>query len=211
MNSFGAKISATLTLAEKRDLEIPCELYSTIKLLDLIEKMNALDKISSEEYGEKRDKMMAKIEKLENQMRIRNKNYTLNAFVDEYGLKDCTWALQRLRDGKSELPDRKGGNYMIIAQLTSKFVELGDTLTFNEAEPLVKIFLPLIDEMIQLLINFKRTLARDMTLHERYVAIKDKIGNRGLNDRLSSEEYKELIDVNIYAQRQFHLYLSSMK
>ena len=210
MNTFGTKISATLTLAEKRDLEIPCELYSTIKILDLIEKMNALDKIPSDDYGDKRDKMMSKIEKLENQMRIRNKNYTMNAFVDEYGLKECTWALQRLRDGKSELPQR-GGNYMIIAQLTSKFVELGDTLTFNEADPYVKIFLPLIDEMIQLLVNFKKTIAKDMTLHERYQGLKDKIGNRGLNDRLSTEEYKELIDINIYAQRQFHLYLSTMR
>eukprot|EP00331_Platyophrya_macrostoma_P028215 CAMPEP_0176436068 /NCGR_PEP_ID=MMETSP0127-20121128/17720_1 /TAXON_ID=938130 /ORGANISM="Platyophrya macrostoma, Strain WH" /LENGTH=210 /DNA_ID=CAMNT_0017819261 /DNA_START=66 /DNA_END=698 /DNA_ORIENTATION=- len=210
MNSYGSKISATLTLAEKRDLEIPCELYSSVKILDLIEKMNALDKITSDEYGDKRDKMMSKIEKLENQMRIRNKNYTLNAFVDEYGLKDCTWALQRLRDGKSELPQR-GGNYMIIAQLTSKFVELADTLTFNEADPAVKIFLPLLDEMIQLLTNFKRTIAKDMTLHERYAGIKDKIANRGLNDKLSEQEYKELIDINIYAQRQFHLYLSTMK
>ena len=212
MSTYTGKVASSLSLSDKKELEIPCELYTTIKLLDLVEKVYIFEKISEDDYYQKTDKATNKIKMLEKQLKMKNPNFTVNGFIDEYGLKDCSWAIQKLAGGTSKVEKSSaGGSYLLIAQLTGKFVEMNDNLAVNEDEPYVKTFLPLIEEMVQLLLNFKKVVAKDMNLHERYQALLEKISHKGLSEKLTPEEYKELVDINEYANRQFQLYLQKMR
>ena len=62
----------------KNKLEMPREMYTTIKLLEVIEKMNILGKLDGEKYRDNVKKSLEKYDKLKKIM----KNFDLDRFVE---------------------------------------------------------------------------------------------------------------------------------
>jgi len=198
-----------LSGAERKELEVPRELYVNIKMLEVLEKAFTFEKVSEPEYQLRTDNILKKMEKLTQILRQKNPSLTIETFIQEYGLSDCTWAIQRIKKGKGQ--EATGQNlHGLVATITSRFIKLPDYLLMNSDSAQVKDVLPMLQEMKQLLDMLKPHFSKPghpFNLGDRFGPVIVKMSAMGLNDILSLELVDEIQGLNDFAKNSFEVYL----
>lgn len=197
-----------LSGAERRELEVPRELFVNIKMLDVLEKAFTFGKADDIEHNTKSENILNKIEKLVQILKQKNPKSTVDSFIQEYGLSDCTWAIQRLK--KANEPVQGQSVHALVASITSGFIKLPDYFYVHGNDAKVKDVLPMLQEMKQLLDMLKPHFSRPghpFNLSDRYGPLIVKLSAMGLNDNISEELAGEIQDVNEFTKNTFQIYL----
>lgn len=197
-----------LSGTERRELEIPRELYVNIKMLEVLEKAFTFEKVSETEHYSRTENIMKKMERLIQILQQKNPSLTIELFIQEYGLNDCTWVLQRLKKSQN----KEGGQNVagLVASVTSGFIRLPDYFYIHGDSAQVKDVLPMLQEMKQLLEMLKPHFSKPgqpFNLSDRYTPLITKVSGMGLTDVLNKEFVDEIQDVNEFAKNTFQIYL----
>jgi VPS28 protein. len=200
-----------LNVQEKKEIEIPRELYVNIKMLEVIEKVYTFEKMTEDDYLNKVDNILKKIEKLKGILQQKNPNFTIDMFIQEYGLSECTFAIQRIKKGKAQ--DHNTGESVgyLIAGVTARFIKIADHMVLNEDTATVNEVLPMLEEMRQLLNKLKpnfHSQSNPFNLADNYTPVIVKLSQKQLSDVLSKDLVKEILDVNEFVKKRFELFLS---
>ena len=197
-----------LTGSERRDLELPRELFVNIRMLDVIEKAFSFEKIAETEYYSRTENILNKIDRFIQIVQQKNPNITLDIFIQEYGLNDCTWAIQRIKKNKSK-DDHGQSVHALVANVTSGFIRIGDCFFMNPNAQ-VKDVLPMIQEQKQLLDRLKPHFSKPgnpFNLSDHFTPIIQKLSAMDLRDNLTPQHIEEIETVNSYAKDSFGLLL----
>jgi len=197
-----------LSGAERRELEVPREIFVSIKMLDVLEKAFTFGKATDIEHHQRTENILNKVEKLIQILKQKNPKITVESFIQEYGLSDCTWAIQRINKVKE--PSTGQSVHALVASVTSGFIKLPDYFFIHGEDAQVKDVLPMLQEMKQLLDNLKAHFSKPgqpFNLSERYGPLIVKLSSMGLNDTISSGLATEIQDVNEFTKNTFQIYL----
>mmetsp|Transcript_34932 Transcript_34932/g.31470 ORF Transcript_34932/g.31470 Transcript_34932/m.31470 type:complete len:207 (+) Transcript_34932:250-870(+) len=202
-----------LTPQERKEIEVPREIYVNIKMLEVIEKTYTFEKISENDYQSRLDTILKRIDKLKMILQSKNPNFTLDMFIQEYGLQDCTWAIQRIKKGKPQENSNSNSNMgLLIAGITSSFIRISDHLVINEDSSTVRQVLPMIEEMKQLMDKIKPHFNKPtnpFNLGDIYQPTINKLNQLDLGSILSKELVNDILDTNEFVKKKFENYLSS--
>jgi hypothetical protein len=209
-SAFTSDYNRMLNSNEKRELEMPRELYVNIKLLDVIEKFYTLEKMSETEYSERSEVVLKKIAKIQDVLKGKNPNFNFDAFVRDYGLTNCDWAIQKIKKGKEpdNLNEKVG---LLIAGVTSRFIHISDYFVLNEA-PTVREVLPMLEELKNMLDKLKPSFhssKNPFNLGESYSAWIQKLNSADLSAKLDKDDVEDISKVNEFVQKRFEIFLSS--
>lgn len=197
-----------LSGAERKELEVPRELFVNIKMLDLLEKAFTFGKTDEVEHHNRTEGILSKIERLTQILKLKNPRGNIDTFIEEYGLKECTWAIERIHKVKE--PTQGQSVHALVASVTSGFIRLPDYLYMHEDDAQVKSVLPMLQEMKQLLDQLKPHFGKPgqpFNLSDRYVPLIQKLSGMELNDILSKKLAEEIQDVNEFTKNTFQIYL----
>ena len=197
-----------LSGTERRELEVPRELFVNIKMLDVLEKAFTFGKTSDTEHHTRTESILNKIEKMVQILKQKNSKLTVESFIQEYGLSDCTWAIQRINKVKE--PSTGQSVHALVASITSGFIRLPDYFFIHGDDAQVKNVLPMLQEMKQLLDMLKPHFSKPgqpFNLSDRYGPLIVKLSAMGLNDTISPELAGEIQDVNEFTKNTFQIYL----
>ena len=181
-----------LTIEEEEKIQNPANIYSLIRTLQFIEWAYNFSHIDRESYTKEANIIL---EQYENAKNAYPDYEGLESFVKHYKLEDCTYAINRIREGRVKV----GASSSVIAiqKMTQFFNDLNlilDTETLSVSD-IVPMYLELCNSLEDLknLINLQN---EDISkIRQCYLNLKN---NRKAADILSDEEKKQMkIDLGI--------------
>ena len=181
-----------LTIEEEEKIQNPANIYSLIRTLQFIEWAYNFSHIDSESYTKETNIIL---EQYENAKNAYPEYEGLDSFVKHYKLEDCTYAINRIKEGR--VKDRASASVIAIQKMTQYFNDLNlilDTETLSVAD-IVQMYLELCNSLEDLknLINLQN---EDISkIRQCYLNLKN---NRKAADILTDEEKKQMkIDLGV--------------
>ena len=181
-----------LTIEEEEKIQNPANIYSLIRTLQFIEWAYNFSHIDRESYTKETNIIL---EQYENAKNAYPEYEGLDNFVKHYKLEDCTYAINRIKEGR--VKDKATGTVIAIQKMTQYFNDLNiylDTETVNVAD-IIQMYLELCNSLEDLknLINLQN---EDISkIRQCYLNLKN---NRKASDILTDEEKKQMkIDLGI--------------
>ena len=181
-----------LTIEEEEKIQNPANIYSLIRTLQFIEWAYNFSHIDRESYTKETNIIL---EQYENAKNAYPEYEGLDDFVKHYKLEDCTYAINRIKEGR--VKDRASASVIAIQKMTQYFNDLNlilDTETLSVSD-IVQMYLELCNSLEDLknLINLQN---EDISkIRQCYLNLKN---NRKASDILTDEEKKQMkIDLGI--------------
>ena len=181
-----------LTIEEEEKIQNPANIYSLIRTLQFIEWAYNFSHIDRESYTKETNIIL---EQYENAKNAYPEYEGLDNFVKHYKLEDCTYAINRIKEGR--VKDRASASVIAIQKMTQYFNDLNlilDTETLSVAD-IVQMYLELCNSLEDLknLINLQN---EDVSkIRQCYLNLKN---NRKAADILTDEEKKQMkIDLGV--------------
>ena len=181
-----------LTIEEEEKIQNPANIYSLIRTLQFIEWAYNFSHIDRESYTKETNIIL---EQYENAKNAYPEYEGLDNFVKHYKLEDCTYAINRIKEGR--VKDRASASVIAIQKMTQYFNDLNlilDTETLSVSD-IVQMYLELCNclEDLKNLINLQN---EDISkIRQCYLNLKN---NRKASDILTDEEKKQMkIDLGI--------------
>ena len=181
-----------LTIEEEEKIQNPANIYSLIRTLQFIEWAYNFSHIDRESYTKETNIIL---EQYENAKNAYPEYEGLDNFVKHYKLEDCTYAINRIKEGR--VKDRASASVIAIQKMTQYFNDLNlilDTETLSVAD-IVQMYLELCNSLEDLknLINLQN---EDISkIRQCYLNLKN---NRKAADILTNEEKKQMkIDLGV--------------
>ena len=181
-----------LTIEEEEKIQNPANIYSLIRTLQFIEWAYNFSHIDRESYTKETNIIL---EQYENAKNAYPEYEGLDNFVKHYKLEDCTYAINRIKEGR--VKDRTSASVIAIQKMTQYFNDLNlilDTETLSVSD-IVQMYLELCNSLEDLknLINLQN---EDISkIRQCYLNLKN---NRKAADILTDEEKKQMkIDLGI--------------
>ena len=181
-----------LTIEEEEKIQNPANIYSLIRTLQFIEWAYNFSHIDRESYTKETNIIL---EQYENAKNAYPEYEGLDNFVKHYKLEDCTYAINRIKEGR--VKDRASASVIAIQKMTQYFNDLNiylDTETLSVAD-IVQMYLELCNSLEDLknLINLQN---EDISkIKQCYLNLKN---NRKAADILTDEEKKQMkIDLGV--------------
>ena len=181
-----------LTIEEEEKIQNPANIYSLIRTLQFIEWAYNFSHIDRERYTNETNIIL---EQYENAKNAYPEYEGLDNFVKHYKLEDCTYAINRIKEGR--VKDRASASVIAIQKMTQYFNDLNlilDTETLSVSD-IVQMYLELCNSLEDLknLINLQN---EDISkIRQCYLNLKN---NRKAADILTDEEKKQMkIDLGV--------------
>ena len=181
-----------LTIEEEEKIQNPANIYSLIRTLQFIEWAYNFSHIDRESYTKETNIIL---EQYENAKNAYPEYEGLDSFVKHYKLEDCTYAINRIKEGR--VKDRASNSVIAIQKMTQYFNDLNlilDTETLSVSD-IVQMYLELCNSLEDLknLINLQN---EDISkIRQCYLNLKN---NRKVADILTDEEKKQMkIDLGV--------------
>ena len=181
-----------LTIEEEEKIQNPANIYSLIRTLQFIEWAYNFSHIDRESYTKETNIIL---EQYKNATNAYPEYEGLDNFVKHYKLEDCTYAINRIKEG--HIKERVSSTVIAIQKMTQFFNDLNlilDTDTLSVAD-IVPMYLELCNSLEDLknLINLQN---EDINkIRQCYLNLKN---NRKAADILSEEERKQMkIDLGV--------------
>ncbi len=181
-----------LTIEEEEKIQNPANIYSLIRTLQFIEWAYNFSHIDRESYTKETNIIL---EQYENAKNAYPEYEGLDTFVKHYKLEDCTYAINRIKEGR--VKDRASNSVIAIQKMTQYFNDLNlilDTETLSVSD-IVQMYLELCNSLEDLknLINLQN---EDISkIRQCYLNLKN---NRKAADILTDEEKKQMkIDLGV--------------
>jgi hypothetical protein len=181
-----------LTIEEEEKIQNPANIYSLIRTLQFIEWAYNFSHIDRESYTKETNIIL---EQYENAKNAYPEYEGLDNFVKHYKLEDCTYAINRIKEGR--VKDKVSASVIAIQKMTQYFNDLNlilDTETLSVAD-IVQMYLELCNSLEDLknLINLQN---EDISkIRQCYLNLKN---NRKAADILTDEEKKQMkIDLGV--------------
>ena len=181
-----------LTIEEEEKIQNPANIYSLIRTLQFIEWAYNFSHIDRESYTKETNIIL---EQYKNATNAYPEYEGLDNFVKHYKLEDCTYAINRIKEGN--IKERPSSTIIAIQKMTQFFNDLNlilDTDTLSVAD-IVPMYLELCNSLEDLknLINLQN---EDINkIRQCYLNLKN---NRKAADILSEEERKQMkIDLGV--------------
>ena len=181
-----------LTIEEEEKIQNPANIYSLIRTLQFIEWAYNFSHIDRESYTKETNIIL---EQYENAKNAYPEYEGLDSFVKHYKLEDCTYAINRIKEGR--VKDRASNSVIDIQKMTQYFNDLNlilDTETLSVSD-IVQMYLELCNSLEDLknLINLQN---EDISkIRQCYLNLKN---NRKAADILTDEEKKQMkIDLGV--------------
>jgi hypothetical protein len=181
-----------LTIEEEEKIQNPANIYSLIRTLQFIEWAYNFSHIDRESYTKETNIIL---EQYENAKNAYPEYEGLDNFVKHYKLEDCTYAINRIKEGR--VKDRASASVIAIQKMTQYFNDLNlilDTETLSVSD-IVQMYLELCNSLEDLknLINLQN---EDISkIRQCYLNLKN---NRKAADILTDEEKKQMkIDLGV--------------
>ena len=181
-----------LTIEEEEKIQNPANIYSLIRTLQFIEWAYNFSHIDRESYTKETNIIL---EQYENAKNAYPDYEGLDKFVKNYKLEDCTYAINRIKEGR--VKDRASASVIAIQKMTQYFNDLNlilDTETLSVSD-IVQMYLELCNSLEDLknLINLQN---EDISkIRQCYLNLKN---NRKAADILTDEEKKQMkIDLGV--------------
>ena len=181
-----------LTIEEEEKIQNPANIYSLIRTLQFIEWAYNFSHIDRESYTQETNIIL---EQYETAKTASPEYEGLDNFVKHYKLEDCTYAINRIKEGR--VKDRASASVIAIQKMTQYFNDLNlilDTETLSVAD-IVQMYLELCNSLEDLknLINLQN---EDISkIRQCYLNLKN---NRKAADILTDEEKKQMkIDLGV--------------
>ena len=181
-----------LTIEEEEKIQNPANIYSLIRTLQFIEWAYNFSHIDRESYTKETNIIL---EQYENAKNAYPEYEGLDNFVKHYKLEDCTYAINRIKEGR--VKDRASNSVIAIQKMTQYFNDLNlilDTETLSVSD-IVQMYLELCNSLEDLknLINLQN---EDISkIRQCYLNLKN---NRKAADILTDEEKKQMkIDLGV--------------
>jgi hypothetical protein len=181
-----------LTIEEEEKIQNPANIYSLIRTLQFIEWAYNFSHIDRESYTKETNIIL---EQYKNATNAYPEYEGLDNFVKHYKLEDCTYAINRIKEGN--IKERASSTVIAIQKMTQFFNDLNlilDTDTLSVAD-IVPMYLELCNSLEDLknLINLQN---EDINkIRQCYLDLKN---NRKAADILSEEERKQMkIDLGV--------------
>ena len=181
-----------LTIEEEEKIQNPSNIYSLIRTLQFIEWAYNFSHIDRESYTKETNIIL---EQYKNATNAYTDYEGLDDFVKHYKLEDCTYAINRIKEGN--IKERASASVIAIQKMTQLFNDLNiylDTETLIVSD-VVNMYFDLCNSLEDLknLINLQNEdLSR---IKKCYLNLKN---NRKANDPLSDEEKKQMkIDLGV--------------
>ena len=175
-----------LTIEEEEKIQNPANIYSLIKTLQFIEWAYNLGHIDRESYTKETNIIL---EQYENAKNAYQEYEGLEPFVKHYKLEDCTFAINRIREGRVKVG--QSPQVLAIQKMTQSFNDLNiylDSETLNVSD-VVPLYFELWNNLEDLknLINLQN---EDINkIKQCYLNLKN---NRKAADILTDEEKKQM-------------------
>ena len=181
-----------LTIEEEEKIQNPANIYSLIRTLQIIEWAYNFSHIDRESYTKETNIIL---EQYENAKNAYPEYEGLDNFVKHYKLEDCTYAINRIKEGR--VKDKVSASVIAIQKMTQYFNDLNlilDTETLSVAD-IVQMYLELCNSLEDLknLINLQN---EDISkIRQCYLNLKN---NRKAADILTDQEKKQMkIDLGV--------------
>ena len=181
-----------LTIEEEEKIQNPANIYSLIRTLQFIEWAYNFSHIDRESYTKETNIIL---EQYENAKNAYPEYEGLDNFVKHYKLEDCTYAINRIKEGR--VKDRASASVIAIQKMTQYFNDLNlilETESLSVAD-IVQMYLELVNSLEDLknLINLQN---EDISkIKQCYLNLKN---NRKAADILTDEEKKQMkIDLGV--------------
>ena len=181
-----------LTIEEEEKIQNPANIYSLIRTLQFIEWAYNFSHIDRESYTKETNIIL---EQYENAKNAYPEYEGLDKFVKNYKLEDCTYAINRIKEGR--VKDRASNSVIAIQKMTQYFNDLNlilDTETLSVSD-IVQMYLELCNSLEDLknLINLQN---EDISkIRQCYLNLKN---NRKAADISTDEEKKQMkIDLGV--------------
>ena len=181
-----------LTIEEEEKIQNPANIYSLIRTLQFIEWAYNFSHIDRESYTKETNIIL---EQYKNATNAFTEYEGLDNFVKHYKLEDCTYAINRIKEGN--IKDRASSQVIAIQKMTQYFNDLNlmlDSDTLSVAD-IVQLYLELCNTFDDLknLINLQHEDIHK--IKQCYLNLKN---NRKANEPLSDEEKKQMkIDLGV--------------
>ena len=181
-----------LTIEEEEKIQNPANIYSLIRTLQFIEWAYNFSHIDRESYTKETNIIL---EQYENAKNAYPEYEGLDNFVKHYKLEDCTYAINRIKEGR--VINTANPSIVAIQKMTQYFNDLNlilDTETLSVSD-IVQMYLELCNSLEDLknLINLQN---EDISkIRQCYLNLKN---NRKAADILTDEEKKQMkIDLGV--------------
>jgi ESCRT-I complex subunit VPS28 len=203
------EIKAYENSKERNDLNMLADLYSIIKVTDLLEAAYSRDAISAVEYNDECSKLIAQFKATEKGLILNRTIENAVEFYRDYQV-DCPRAYHRLIEAGVPAtvmhpPADNRGDHVIVAETVQAFITLMDILKLNqravdEVQPYLEGLVTALGKVKGLTPNFEGLVKLKLWL--------TKLHNLRAYDEIAEDEVRQfLFDVdNAYAA--FHKHLS---
>ena len=181
-----------LTIEEEEKIQNPANIYSLIRTLQFIEWAYNFSHIDRESYTKETNIIL---EQYKNATNAFTEYEGLDNFVKHYKLEDCTYAINRIKEGN--IKERASTQVIAIQKMTQYFNDLNlmlDSDTLSVAD-IVQLYLELCNTFDDLknLINLQHEDIHK--IKQCYLNLKN---NRKAADILNDEEKKQMkIDLGV--------------
>ena len=181
-----------LTIEEEEKIQNPANIYSLIRTLQFIEWAYNFSHIDRESYTKETNIIL---EQYKNATNAFTEYEGLDNFVKHYKLEDCTYAINRIKEGN--IKERASTQVIAIQKMTQYFNDLNlmlDSDSLSVAD-IVQLYLELCNTFDDLknLINLQHEDIHK--IKQCYLNLKN---NRKAADILSEEEKKQMkIDLGV--------------
>ena len=181
-----------LTIEEEEKIQNPANIYSLIRTLQFIEWAYNFSHIDRESYTKETNIIL---EQYKNATNAFTEYEGLDNFVKHYKLEDCTYAINRIKEGN--IKDRASSQVIAIQKMTQYFNDLNlmlDSDSLSVAD-IVQLYLELCNTFDDLknLINLQHEDIHK--IKQCYLNLKN---NRKAADILNDEEKKQMkIDLGV--------------
>ena len=181
-----------LTIEEEEKIQNPANIYSLIRTLQFIEWAYNFSHIDRESYTKETNIIL---EQYKNATNAFTEYEGLDNFVKHYKLEDCTYAINRIKEGN--IKERASTQVIAIQKMTQYFNDLNlmlDSDTLSVAD-IVQLYLELCNTFDDLknLINLQHEDIHK--IKQCYLNLKN---NRKAADILTDEEKKQMkIDLGV--------------
>ena len=181
-----------LTIEEEEKIQNPANIYSLIRTLQFIEWAYNFSHIDRESYTKETNIIL---EQYKNATNAFTEYEGLDNFVKHYKLEDCTYAINRIKEGN--IKDRASSQVIAIQKMTQYFNDLNlmlDSDSLSVAD-IVQLYLELCNTFDDLknLINLQNE-----DIHKIKLCYLNLKNNRKAADILNDEEKKQMkIDLGV--------------
>ena len=137
-----------LTIEEEEKIQNPANIYSLIRTLQFIEWAYNTSHINRETYVQETNIIL---EQYKNAVDAYPEYKGLDNFVEEYNLKDCNYAINRINKGNAQ--ENKGNVLTIVQRMTQNFNDINIMLDVESIS--VSDILPIYNELCNCFENLK--------------------------------------------------------